>query len=89
MLLTAGAVLTWLLVGVAAGWAAGKVSRGRGYGVIGDLVIGLIGGLAGGVAGAVLMATWWGLAATIALAFAGSAALLVLIRVLERRPSTA
>ncbi|HXW85077.1 MAG TPA: GlsB/YeaQ/YmgE family stress response membrane protein [Candidatus Binataceae bacterium] len=37
-----------IIVGIIAGWAAGKVVRGRGYGLIGDLILGLIGGVIGG-----------------------------------------
>jgi uncharacterized membrane protein YeaQ/YmgE (transglycosylase-associated protein family) len=38
----------WLLLGLIAGWLAGKISRGRGFGCITDIVLGLIGGVLGG-----------------------------------------
>ena len=38
----------FLLVGLVAGWLAGKVMRGAGYGLIGDLVVGVLGALLGG-----------------------------------------
>jgi uncharacterized membrane protein YeaQ/YmgE (transglycosylase-associated protein family) len=38
----------WLLVGLVAGWLAGKISRGRGFGCITDIVLGLIGSFLGG-----------------------------------------
>jgi uncharacterized membrane protein YeaQ/YmgE (transglycosylase-associated protein family) len=38
----------WLLLGLIAGWLAGKISRGRGFGCITDIVLGLIGGVVGG-----------------------------------------
>lgn len=38
----------WIVVGIIAGWLAGKLIRGRGFGLIGDLVLGLLGGLVGG-----------------------------------------
>jgi len=38
----------WIIAGIVAGWLAGLVVRGRGFGLIGDLVIGLLGGLVGG-----------------------------------------
>ena len=41
-------VIAWLLIGLIAGWLAGKVSRGRGFGCIADILIGLIGALLGG-----------------------------------------
>jgi uncharacterized membrane protein YeaQ/YmgE (transglycosylase-associated protein family) len=37
-----------IIIGIIAGWLAGKVVRGRGYGLIGDLILGLLGGLVGG-----------------------------------------
>ncbi len=40
--------LIWIIAGVAAGWLAGLVVRGQGFGLIGDLIVGLIGGLVGG-----------------------------------------
>jgi uncharacterized membrane protein YeaQ/YmgE (transglycosylase-associated protein family) len=38
----------WLLLGLIAGWLAGKISRGRGFGCITDIVLGLVGGVLGG-----------------------------------------
>lgn len=38
----------WLLVGLIAGWLAGKIARGRGFGCIADIVLGLIGSFIGG-----------------------------------------
>jgi len=37
-----------IIVGILAGWLAGKLMRGRGYGILGDLVLGLVGGVVGG-----------------------------------------
>jgi len=41
-------LLGWLLIGLIAGWLAGKIARGRGFGCIGDVVLGLIGSVIGG-----------------------------------------
>jgi uncharacterized membrane protein YeaQ/YmgE (transglycosylase-associated protein family) len=38
----------FLIIGVAAGWLAGKLTQGRGFGLLGDLVIGILGALVGG-----------------------------------------
>ena len=38
----------WIVIGLIAGWLAGKISRGRGFGCITDIVLGLIGGVVGG-----------------------------------------
>jgi uncharacterized membrane protein YeaQ/YmgE (transglycosylase-associated protein family) len=40
--------VSWLLLGLVAGWLAGKIARGRGFGCIGDVVLGLIGSYIGG-----------------------------------------
>ena len=41
-------LLTWIIVGAIAGWLAGKVMKGRGFGLLGNIVIGVIGALVGG-----------------------------------------
>ncbi len=88
MALSPGGIIAWLLVGLIAGWAAGKVSRGHGFGLIGDLVVGLIGALIGGlVAGAFIQGSV-GFIGSIIVAFLGALLLLVLIRLLSGRRTT-
>ena len=41
-------ILSWIVVGLIAGWLAGLLVKGKGYGCIGDIVVGVIGGLLGG-----------------------------------------
>jgi uncharacterized membrane protein YeaQ/YmgE (transglycosylase-associated protein family) len=41
-------LLGWILLGLIAGWLAGKIARGRGFGCIGDILLGLIGSVVGG-----------------------------------------
>jgi uncharacterized membrane protein YeaQ/YmgE (transglycosylase-associated protein family) len=41
-------LLAWLFLGLVAGWLAGKLSRGRGYGCITDIILGLVGAVIGG-----------------------------------------
>jgi uncharacterized membrane protein YeaQ/YmgE (transglycosylase-associated protein family) len=41
-------LIGWLLIGLIAGWLAGKIARGRGYGCITDIILGLIGSVLGG-----------------------------------------
>lgn len=41
-------ILTWIVVGLIAGWLASKVTRGSGYGLIGDIILGVVGALVGG-----------------------------------------
>jgi uncharacterized membrane protein YeaQ/YmgE (transglycosylase-associated protein family) len=42
------AILLWIISGIIAGWLAGMLIRGAGFGLLGDLAVGLIGGLIGG-----------------------------------------
>jgi uncharacterized membrane protein YeaQ/YmgE (transglycosylase-associated protein family) len=41
-------LIGWLVIGLIAGWLAGQVARGRGFGCIGDILLGLIGSVIGG-----------------------------------------
>jgi uncharacterized membrane protein YeaQ/YmgE (transglycosylase-associated protein family) len=41
-------VIAWIIIGLIAGWLAGKVSRGRGFGCIANILIGLVGAVLGG-----------------------------------------
>lgn len=41
-------LIGWLVLGLIAGWLAGKLGRGRGFGCIGDILLGLIGSVVGG-----------------------------------------
>lgn len=38
----------WLIVGLVAGWLAGKIGRGRGFGCIADIILGIVGSYVGG-----------------------------------------
>jgi uncharacterized membrane protein YeaQ/YmgE (transglycosylase-associated protein family) len=41
-------ILAWIVVGLIAGWLAGKVTRGSGFGLLGDIILGIVGALVGG-----------------------------------------
>ncbi len=41
-------ILSWIVVGLIAGWLAGMAMQGGGYGVLGDIIVGIIGALVGG-----------------------------------------
>jgi len=76
--------LIWIISGIVAGWLAGLVVRGRGFGLIGDLVVGLLGGLIGGwLAGLVgIAATGW--LGEILVAALGGVVLVAVVRTLRR-----
>lgn len=76
--------LGFLVVGVIAGWLAGAVVRGRGFGLLGDLLVGGIGALAGGYLFRllVLQALW--LCGSLGAALVGAVGLLLLVRLVKR-----
>ncbi len=76
--------LWFLLIGLCAGWLAGVVMKGSGYGMIGDLVIGVIGALLGGFLFGLLGIAAYGLLGRLAMALVGAIALIVLIRLVKR-----
>jgi uncharacterized membrane protein YeaQ/YmgE (transglycosylase-associated protein family) len=41
-------IIAWIVLGLIAGWLAGLIMRGGGYGIIGDIVLGIIGAIVGG-----------------------------------------
>jgi uncharacterized membrane protein YeaQ/YmgE (transglycosylase-associated protein family) len=85
MVLSLESILTILLVGLVAGWLAGQVVQGTGFGVVGDIVIGIVGAfiaawlfpmlglrLGGGYIGAIIAAA------------IGAILLLVIVRLIKR-----
>jgi len=88
MALSPGGIIAWLVVGLIAGWAAGKVSRGHGFGLIGDLVVGLIGALIGGLLAGAFIQGSVGFIGSIIVAFLGAMVLLALVRLLSGRRTT-
>ena len=78
-------LLIWLLVGAVAGWLAGMIVKGGGFGLLGDIVVGIVGAFAGG---------WFlprlgvelgvGLVSVIASATIGAVVLLLILRLIRR-----
>src|ERR1700694_4725605 len=77
-------VLWWLVVGLIAGFFASRVMRGGGYGLIGDIVVGLIGAFIGGWLAEFLGLGSYGLVGTIVVAFFGACFLLALLHAVSR-----
>jgi uncharacterized membrane protein YeaQ/YmgE (transglycosylase-associated protein family) len=77
-------LLLWIVVGLVAGWLASAVVGG-GYGVIGDVVVGVVGSFIGGFIFQVLHLhrPFGGLAGTIFVAFVGAMVLLIVIRLIR------
>jgi len=77
-------ILIWIAIGLISGWLASAVVGG-GYGVIGDIVIGIVGSFLGGLIfrGLHLHSPIRGLAGTIFVAFVGAVVLLVILRLIH------
>jgi uncharacterized membrane protein YeaQ/YmgE (transglycosylase-associated protein family) len=48
-------ILSWVIVGLIAGWLAGVVMKGGGYGLVGDIVLGIVGAIVGGWLGSTFL----------------------------------
>jgi uncharacterized membrane protein YeaQ/YmgE (transglycosylase-associated protein family) len=78
--------LVWfLLIGGAAGWLAGKFTKGSGYGVLGNIVLGIVGGVLGGYLFGLIGIGGDGKLGALATAFFGALVLLFLIGLVSGR----
>ena len=80
-------LLWFCLVGLVAGWLAGVLVKGGGFGLIGDLVVGVLGALLGGwLFGKLGIWPGGGLLGAIIVATIGAVVLLVILRMIKRAP---
>ena len=83
--MTAEATIIWVLVGAVAGWLAGLVVRGFGFGLVGNIIVGIIGAFLGGwLFGTLGFSIGAGIINTIFTAFIGAVVLLLIVRVIKR-----
>lgn len=82
-----GGIIAWLVVGLVAGWLAGVVMKGGGYGLVGDIIMGLIGSLIGGFLFGVLVPGTTGFIGSILVAFLGACVLIFILRLASGRRS--
>ncbi len=80
-------LLIWLIVGLVAGWLAGLVVGRGGFGLLGDIVVGIVGAFVGGflVRTLHIRLPVGGIGGTILVAFVGAVVLLLLLRLVARR----
>jgi len=82
-------LLAWIVVGLVAGWLASRVMKGRGSGLVGDLVLGVVGALLGGFLASTLLKmpdAVNGINLTsILVAFVGAVILIALLRMVSGR----
>jgi uncharacterized membrane protein YeaQ/YmgE (transglycosylase-associated protein family) len=74
----------WIIVGLIAGWAAGKIMRGGGYGPLMDIVLGIVGAVVGGWLMGALGIYAGGFIGTIVIAIIGAMFLIWLSRLLKK-----
>jgi uncharacterized membrane protein YeaQ/YmgE (transglycosylase-associated protein family) len=79
-------VIAWVIVGLIAGWLAGTVSRGRGFGCIADIILGMVGAVIGGWIFEKLNIHGGGLLYTIAAATIGAVILVSVARIFSGGP---
>ena len=78
-------IIVWLVIGAIAGWLAGTLLRGGGFGLIGDIIVGIIGAVLGGwLAGVLGLHLASGLISAIITATVGAIVLILIVRVIKR-----
>jgi len=77
-------VIWFLVVGLIAGWLAGKIMQGSGFGLVGDLVVGILGAVLGGWLFSLVGIAAWGFVGSIVVAVVGALVLLYVVRVVKR-----
>ncbi len=81
----AHSLIIWLVIGAVAGWLAGTLVKGGGFGLIGDIVVGIIGAFIGGwLAGVLHFHIGTGIISSILTATIGAVVLILLLRVVRR-----
>ena len=82
--MTGQALIWFLLIGLIAGWLASQVMRGGGYGIIGDMIVGVIGAFIGGWVFSLLGIGAGGIIGQIIVAFVGAVILIAILRAIKR-----
>ena len=78
-------IIWTLLIGIAAGWLAGQFMKGGGYGLVGDLVLGILGSVLGSwIFGAIGLMSGGGIIGSLVVSTAGAMALLWLVRLIKK-----
>ncbi len=78
-----GGLVWWLVVGLIAGFLASLVMRGGGYGIVGDIIVGIVGAFIGGFLASLVGIGAGGLIGTIIIAFIGACILIAILRLVS------
>jgi uncharacterized membrane protein YeaQ/YmgE (transglycosylase-associated protein family) len=83
-----GGIVVWLVVGLMVGWLAARVMKGGGYGLVGDMIVGVIGAAIGGLGFGLIVTGGAGFWGSIVVAILGACILIAISRFLGfGRPS--
>ena len=77
-------ILWFAIIGIVAGWLAGQIMKGRGFGLVGNLVVGVIGAIVGGLLANSLGLGASGLLGALVIATLGAVVLLAVVGALKR-----
>ncbi len=78
-------IIFWLIIGGVAGWLAGLLIRGGGFGIIGDIIVGIVGAVIGGwLAGVLHFSLGGGIIGSLLTATLGAVLLIFVLRLFNR-----
>jgi uncharacterized membrane protein YeaQ/YmgE (transglycosylase-associated protein family) len=78
-------IIVWIIIGGVAGWLAGLIVKGSGYGLIGDIIVGIVGAfIAGWLLPRIGIVIGGGIVGQIINAFIGAVILLIILRLIRR-----
>lgn len=80
-------LLWFIIIGIIAGWIAGLIMKGHGFGVVGDLAIGVVGAIIGGFLLQLVGIQAYGLSGSLAMSVLGAVVLLAIVGMLRRTAS--
>jgi uncharacterized membrane protein YeaQ/YmgE (transglycosylase-associated protein family) len=78
-------IIYFLIIGLIAGWLAGQILKGKGFGLMGNLIVGCIGALLGGYLFALLGISAYGLIGSLVAALIGAIILLWIIGLIKKK----
>ena len=77
--------LWYIILGAVTGWLAGTIVKGGGFGLIGDIIVGILGGLVGGwLAGLLGIGSGGSILGSLVIATAGAIVLILLVRMIKK-----
>ena len=78
-------IIIWLVIGAIAGWLAGQITKGRSYGLVNDLIVGVVGAFLGGILFSLLGLSASNLIGSLITATVGAIVFLYLLRTIGKR----